>query len=105
VLSHRECQAQNTLSADLIEELEKGMEGAESQRPTGGDSVPENPVSSRADVNDSAASRSRAVEPQIGRAHAVIDRSRTRRIPNGIAVSMILSCGGLEVAAGLADAD
>jgi 3-hydroxyacyl-CoA dehydrogenase/enoyl-CoA hydratase/3-hydroxybutyryl-CoA epimerase len=91
----------NTLSADLIEELDKVLAELESVRPTGlvVRSAKTSGFIAGADVNEfRGATDTGAVETQIGRAHAVIDRMEALRIPTVAVIHGFCLGGGLEVA-------
>jgi 3-hydroxyacyl-CoA dehydrogenase/enoyl-CoA hydratase/3-hydroxybutyryl-CoA epimerase len=91
----------NTLSADLLEELDKVLAELESARPTGlvVRSAKASGFIAGADVNEfRGATDARAVESQIGRAHAVIDRMEALRIPTVAVIHGFCLGGGLEVA-------
>ena len=91
----------NTLSADVIEELDTVLSAFESQRPAGiviRSAKPSGFIAG-ADVNEfRGASDPRAVETAIGRAHAVIDRLEALRIPTVAVIHGFCLGGGLEVA-------
>src|SRR5882672_4392260 len=91
----------NTLSADVIEELDSVLAALESQRPSGlviRSAKPSGFIAG-ADVNEfGGAADSRPVETAIGRAHAVIDRLEALRIPTVAVVHGFCLGGGLEVA-------
>lgn len=91
----------NTLSADLIEELDKVRAELESARPTGlvVRSAKTSGFIAGADVNEfRGATDASAVESQISRAHAVIDRMEALRIPTVAVIHGFCLGGGLEVA-------
>jgi 3-hydroxyacyl-CoA dehydrogenase/enoyl-CoA hydratase/3-hydroxybutyryl-CoA epimerase len=91
----------NTLSADLLEELDKVLAELESARPTGlvVRSAKTSGFIAGADVNEfRGATDASAVETQIGRAHAVIDRMEALRIPTVAVIHGFCLGGGLEVA-------
>src|ERR1700720_1337027 len=91
----------NTLSADVIEELDKVLAALESQRPAGLviRSAKKSGFIAGADVNEfRGASDPRAVETAIGRAHAVIDRLEALKVPTGAVIHGFCLGGGLEVA-------
>ncbi len=91
----------NTLSADLIEELDKILAELESVRPTGlvVRSAKTSGFIAGADVNEfRGATDAGAVETQISRAHAVIDRMEALRIPTVAVIHGFCLGGGLEVA-------
>lgn len=91
----------NTLSADLIEELDKVLTELETARPTGlvVRSAKTSGFIAGADVNEfRGATDAGAVETQIGRAHAVIDRMEGLRIPTVAVIHGFCLGGGLEVA-------
>lgn len=91
----------NTLSADLLEELDKILGELESARPTGlvVRSAKTSGFIAGADVNEfRGVTDASAVESQIGRAHAVIDRMEALRIPTVAVIHGFCLGGGLEVA-------
>src|SRR5258708_32383904 len=91
----------NTLSADLIEELDKILAELESVRPTGlvVRSAKTSGFIAGADVNEfRGATDAGAVETQISRAHAVIDRMEALRIPTVARLHGVCLGGGLGVA-------
>jgi 3-hydroxyacyl-CoA dehydrogenase/enoyl-CoA hydratase/3-hydroxybutyryl-CoA epimerase len=91
----------NTLSADLIEELDKVLAELETARPTGlvVRSAKTSGFIAGADVNEfRGATDAGAVETQIGRAHLVIDRMEALRIPTVAVIHGFCLGGGLEVA-------
>ncbi|NEV01857.1 3-hydroxyacyl-CoA dehydrogenase NAD-binding domain-containing protein [Bradyrhizobium uaiense] len=91
----------NTLSADLLEELDAVVTALENQRPTGlvVRSAKRSGFIAGADVNAfRGASDPRAVETEIGRAHAVIDRLEALRVPSVAVIHGFCLGGGLEVA-------
>lgn len=91
----------NTLSADVIEELDAVLAALESQRPTGLviRSAKSSGFIAGADVNAfRGAADPRAVETAIGRAHAVIDRLEALRLPTVAVIHGFCLGGGLEVA-------
>jgi 3-hydroxyacyl-CoA dehydrogenase/enoyl-CoA hydratase/3-hydroxybutyryl-CoA epimerase len=91
----------NTLSADVIEELDAVLAGLESQRPTGLviRSAKSSGFIAGADVNAfRGAADPSAVETAIGRAHAVIDRLEALRLPTVAVIHGFCLGGGLEVA-------
>ena len=101
LLFDREGSSANTLSADLIEELDKVLAELEAQRPTGlvVRSAKKSGFIAGADVNEfRGAGDPRAVEAEIGRAHAVIDRLESLRIPTVAVIHGFCLGGGLEVA-------
>src|SRR5258707_255042 len=84
LLFDREGASANTLSADLIEELDKVLTELESARPAGLviRSAKTSGFIAGADVNAfRGASDVLAVETEIGRAHHVIDRLEALRVP------------------------
>jgi 3-hydroxyacyl-CoA dehydrogenase/enoyl-CoA hydratase/3-hydroxybutyryl-CoA epimerase len=91
----------NTLSADVIEELDTVLSAFESQRPAGiviRSAKPSGFIAG-ADVNEfRGATDPRAVETAVGRAHAVIDRLEALRIPTVAVIHGFCLGGGLEVA-------
>lgn len=97
----REGTSANTLSADLIEELDKILAELESQRPTGLviRSAKRSGFIAGADVNAfRGATDVAVVEAEIGRAHAVIDRLEALRVPSVAVIHGFCLGGGLEVA-------
>ena len=101
LLFDREGSSANTLSADLIEELDKVLAELEARRPTGlvVRSAKKSGFIAGADVNEfRGAGDPRAVETEIGRAHAVIDRLESLRIPTVAVIHGFCLGGGLEVA-------
>jgi 3-hydroxyacyl-CoA dehydrogenase/enoyl-CoA hydratase/3-hydroxybutyryl-CoA epimerase len=91
----------NTLSADVMEELDAVLAELESQRPAGlviRSAKPSGFIAG-ADVNEfRGASDPSAVEAVIGRAHAVIDRLEALRVPSVAVIHGFCLGGGLEVA-------
>jgi 3-hydroxyacyl-CoA dehydrogenase/enoyl-CoA hydratase/3-hydroxybutyryl-CoA epimerase len=101
LLFDREGSSANTLSADLIEELDKVLAELEARRPTGlvVRSAKKSGFIAGADVNEfRGAGDPRAVEAEIGRAHAVIDRLESLRLPTVAVIHGFCLGGGLEVA-------
>ena len=91
----------NTLSADVIEELDTVLAALESERPAGLviRSAKKSGFIAGADVNEfRGASDPRAVETAIGHAHAVIDRLEALKIPSVAVIHGFCLGGGLEVA-------
>src|SRR4030088_831073 len=91
----------NTLSADVIEELDTVLTALESQRPAGIviRSAKKSGFIAGADVNEfRGATDPRLVETAIGRAHAVIDRLEALKIPTVAVIHGFCLGGGLEVA-------
>ncbi len=91
----------NTLSADVIEELDTILAALESQRPTGlvVRSAKKSGFIAGADVNEfRGATDPGAVETAIGRAHAVIDRLEALKVPTVAVIHGFCLGGGLEVA-------
>src|ERR1700744_6550684 len=91
----------NTLSADVIAELDLVLAALESQRPAGiviRSAKPSGFIAG-ADVNEfRGATDSGPVETAIGRAHAVIDRLEALKIPTVAVIHGFCLGGGLEVA-------
>ena len=91
----------NTLSADVLEELDLVVSGLENQRPSGiviRSAKPSGFIAG-ADVNEfRGATDPRMVETAIGRAHVVIDRLEALRIPTVAVIHGFCLGGGLEVA-------
>jgi len=101
LLFDREGASANTLSADMIEELDKILTELESTRPAGLviRSAKTSGFIAGADVNEfRGATDAHAVETAIGRAHAVIDRLEALRIPTVSVIHGFCLGGGLEVA-------
>ena len=101
LLFDREGSSANTLSADVIEELDKVLAALESQRPAGLviRSAKKSGFIAGADVNEfRGASDPRLVETEIGRAHAAIDRLEALRVPSVAVIHGFCLGGGLEVA-------
>jgi 3-hydroxyacyl-CoA dehydrogenase/enoyl-CoA hydratase/3-hydroxybutyryl-CoA epimerase len=101
LLFDREGASANTLSADVLEELDLVISALENQRPSGIviRSAKTSGFIAGADVNEfRGASDARAVEISIGRAHAVIDRLEALRIPTVSVIHGFCLGGGLEVA-------
>ncbi len=101
LLFDREGTSANTLSTDLIEELSKILSELETARPTGLviRSAKKSGFIAGADVNAfRGASDAAAVEAEIGRAHAVIDRLEALRIPSVAVIHGFCLGGGLEMA-------
>ena len=101
LLFDREGVSANTLSADLIEELDKVLTELESARPAGLviRSAKASGFIAGADVNAfRGATDPQAVETTIGRAHAVIDRLEALRVPTVAVIHGFCLGGGLEVA-------
>jgi 3-hydroxyacyl-CoA dehydrogenase / enoyl-CoA hydratase / 3-hydroxybutyryl-CoA epimerase len=91
----------NTLSADLIEELDAVLAALESQRPAGLviRSAKKSGFIAGADVNEfRGATDPWPVEVAIDRAHAVIDRLEGLKIPTVAVIHGFCLGGGLEVA-------
>ena len=101
LLFDREGASANTLSADVIEELDTVLAALESERPTGLviRSAKTSGFIAGADVNEfRGATDPRPVETAIGRAHAVIDRLEDLKIPTVAVIHGFCLGGGLEVA-------
>jgi 3-hydroxyacyl-CoA dehydrogenase/enoyl-CoA hydratase/3-hydroxybutyryl-CoA epimerase len=101
LLFDRDGASANTLSSDVMEEFDTVLAALESQRPAGIviRSVKPSGFIAGADVNEfRGATDSRAVETQIGRAHAVIDRLEALKIPTVAVIHGFCLGGGLEVA-------
>jgi len=91
----------NTISADMIDELNAIVSAFETQRPAGLviRSAKRSGFIAGADVNEfRGVSDSRAVEAEISRAHAVIDRLEALRVPAVAVIHGFCLGGGLEVA-------
>ncbi len=101
LLFDREGSSANTLSADVLEELDSVLAALESQRPTGIviRSAKKSGFIAGADVNEfRGASDPAPVETAIARAHAVIDRFEALKIPSVAVIHGFCLGGGLEVA-------
>ncbi|MBR0751819.1 enoyl-CoA hydratase/isomerase family protein [Bradyrhizobium jicamae] len=101
LLFDREGASANTLSADLLEELDAVVTALENQRPAGLviRSAKASGFIAGADVNEfRGATDPRTVETAIGRAHAVIDRLEALRVPSVAVIHGFCLGGGLEVA-------
>src|ERR1700731_2526542 len=101
VLFDREGASANTLSADMMDELDTVLAALESQRPAGLviRSAKKSGFIAGADVNEfRGATDPRVVEAGIGRAHAVIDRLEALKIPTVAVIHGFCLGGGLEVA-------
>ncbi|HEY4204676.1 MAG TPA: 3-hydroxyacyl-CoA dehydrogenase NAD-binding domain-containing protein, partial [Xanthobacteraceae bacterium] len=91
----------NTLSADVIDELDKVLAALEAERPTGIviRSAKTSGFIAGADVNEfRGATESRDVDNAIGRAHAVVDRLEALRTPTVAVIHGFCLGGGLEIA-------
>jgi 3-hydroxyacyl-CoA dehydrogenase/enoyl-CoA hydratase/3-hydroxybutyryl-CoA epimerase len=91
----------NTLSADVLEEFDTVLAALETERPAGLviRSAKTSGFIAGADVNAfRGAIDSAAVETEIGRAHAVVDRLDTLKIPTVAVIHGFCLGGGLEVA-------
>jgi len=91
----------NTLSADVIEELDLVLAALGNQRPAGIviRSAKKSGFIAGADVNEfRGVTDPRSVETAIGRAHAVIDRLEGIKIPTVAVIHGFCLGGGLEVA-------
>ncbi len=101
LLFDRENASANTLSADVIEELDAVLAALENPRPAGLviRSAKKSGFIAGADVNEfRGATDPRPVETAIGRAHAVIDRLEALKIPTVAVIHGFCLGGGLEVA-------
>jgi 3-hydroxyacyl-CoA dehydrogenase/enoyl-CoA hydratase/3-hydroxybutyryl-CoA epimerase len=101
LLFDRDGASANTLSSKVMEEFDAVLAALESQRPAGIviRSAKASGFIAGADVNEfRGATDPRAVEAQIGRAHAVIDRLEALRIPTVAVIHGFCLGGGLEVA-------
>jgi 3-hydroxyacyl-CoA dehydrogenase / enoyl-CoA hydratase / 3-hydroxybutyryl-CoA epimerase len=91
----------NTLSADVLAELDLVIAVLEGERPTGlvVRSAKASGFIAGADVGEfRGATDSRTVEDAIGRAHAVIDRLEALKVPSVAVIHGFCLGGGLEVA-------
>jgi 3-hydroxyacyl-CoA dehydrogenase/enoyl-CoA hydratase/3-hydroxybutyryl-CoA epimerase len=101
LLFDREGAGANTLSADVLTEFDAVLAGLESERPTGLviRSAKTSGFIAGADVNEfRGASDPAAVEAQIARAHAVVDRLEAVKFPTVAVIHGFCLGGGLEVA-------
>ncbi len=101
LLFDRDGASANTLSSDVMEEFDTVLTSLESQRPAGivVRSAKPSGFIAGADVNEfRGATDPRAVETQIGRAHAIIDRLEALKIPTVAVIHGFCLGGGLEVA-------
>jgi len=101
LLFDRAGSSANTLSADVIEELDAALAALESQRPTGLviRSAKKSGFIAGADVNEfRGATDPQPVETAIGRAHTVIDRLEALKFPTVAVIHGFCLGGGLEVA-------
>jgi len=101
LLFDREGASANTLSADVLAEFDTVLAALESERPTGLviRSAKTSGFIAGADVNEfRGASDAAAVEAQISRAHAVIDRLEAVKFPTAAVIHGFCLGGGLEVA-------
>jgi 3-hydroxyacyl-CoA dehydrogenase/enoyl-CoA hydratase/3-hydroxybutyryl-CoA epimerase len=101
VLFDREGASANTLSADVLAEFDTVLAALETERPTGLviRSAKTSGFVAGADVNEfRGATDPAAVETQIARAHAVIDRLEAVKFPTVAVIHGFCLGGGLEVA-------
>jgi 3-hydroxyacyl-CoA dehydrogenase/enoyl-CoA hydratase/3-hydroxybutyryl-CoA epimerase len=101
LLFDREGASANTLSADVLAEFDTVLAALESERPAGLviRSAKTSGFIAGADVNEfRGATDPAAVETQIARAHAVIDRLEAVKFPTVAAIHGFCLGGGLEVA-------
>ncbi len=101
LLFDREGASANTLSADVLAELDSVLAALESERPAGLviRSAKTSGFIAGADVNEfRGATDPRPVETAIGQAHAVIDRLEALKIPSVAVIHGFCLGGGLEVA-------
>ena len=101
LLFDREGASANTLSADVLAEFDTVLAALESERPTGLviRSAKTSGFIAGADVNEfRGATDAAAVETQIARAHAVIDRLEAVKFPTAAVIHGFCLGGGLEVA-------
>ena len=101
LLFDRADSSANTLSAEVIEELDRVLTELETNRPTGlviRSAKPSGFIAG-ADVNEfRGAADPKEVEAAIGRAHAVVDRLEALRIPTVAVIHGFCLGGGLEIA-------
>jgi 3-hydroxyacyl-CoA dehydrogenase / enoyl-CoA hydratase / 3-hydroxybutyryl-CoA epimerase len=101
LLFDRADSSANTLSAEVIEGLDRVITELETNRPTGLvlRSAKTSGFIAGADVNEfRGATDPKQVETAIGRAHAVIDRLEALRVPTVAVIHGFCLGGGLEVA-------
>ncbi len=101
LLFDRDGASANSLSAEVIEELDTVISALESARPVGVviRSAKTSGFIAGADINEfRGVSSSLQVEAEIGRAHAVIDRLEALRIPTVAVIHGFCLGGGLEIA-------
>jgi 3-hydroxyacyl-CoA dehydrogenase/enoyl-CoA hydratase/3-hydroxybutyryl-CoA epimerase len=101
LLFDREGASANTLSADVLAEFDTVLAALETERPTGLviRSAKTSGFIAGADVNEfRGATDPAAVEAQIARAHAVIDRLEAVKFPTVAVIHGFCLGGGLEVA-------
>jgi 3-hydroxyacyl-CoA dehydrogenase/enoyl-CoA hydratase/3-hydroxybutyryl-CoA epimerase len=101
LLFDREGASANTLSADVLSEFDTVLAALESERPTGLviRSAKASGFIAGADVNEfRGATDPAAVETQIARAHAVVDRLEAVKFPTVAVIHGFCLGGGLEVA-------
>jgi len=101
LLFDRQGAGANTLSADVLTEFDTVLAALESERPTGLviRSAKTSGFIAGADVNEfRGATDPAAVETQIARAHAVIDRLEAVKFPTVAVIHGFCLGGGLEVA-------
>jgi 3-hydroxyacyl-CoA dehydrogenase/enoyl-CoA hydratase/3-hydroxybutyryl-CoA epimerase len=101
LLFDRADSSANTLSAEVIEGLDRVLAELESNRPTGLviRSAKTSGFIAGADVNEfRGAADPKQVEAAIGRAHAVVDRLEALRIPTVAVIHGFCLGGGLEIA-------
>ena len=101
LLFDREGASANTLSADVLTEFDTVLAALESERPTGLviRSAKAGGFIAGADVNEfRGATDPAAVEAQIARAHAVVDRLEAVKFPTVAVIHGFCLGGGLEVA-------
>jgi 3-hydroxyacyl-CoA dehydrogenase / enoyl-CoA hydratase / 3-hydroxybutyryl-CoA epimerase len=101
LLFDREGASANTLSAEVLSEFDTVLAALESERPTGLviRSAKTSGFIAGADVNEfRGATDPAAVETQIARAHAVVDRLEAVKFPTVAVIHGFCLGGGLEVA-------
>jgi 3-hydroxyacyl-CoA dehydrogenase/enoyl-CoA hydratase/3-hydroxybutyryl-CoA epimerase len=101
LLFDREGASANTLSAEVLSEFDTVLAALESERPTGLviRSAKASGFIAGADVNEfRGATDPAAVETQIARAHAVVDRLEAVKFPTVAVIHGFCLGGGLEVA-------
>lgn len=100
VLFDRADASANTLSEEVLLEFDMVLTALETQRPTGIviRSAKSSGFIAGADINEFRGSDPAAIEAQIARAHAVVDRFEALKIPTVAVIHGFCLGGGLEIA-------